>query len=252
MERWVGRVALVTGASAGIGEALVRKLAQLGMKVIGCARQIEKIEKLKNELKGIPGSVTAIQCDLSKEEEILAMFEKIRAEFGGVDVCVNNAGLAHPAPLLSGDTQMWRNMLDVNVLGLMICCREAYKSMQERKVDDGHIFLLNSMSGHRMINDGNTNFYSATKYAVTAITEGLRNELRDAKSHIRITAVSPGFVDTEFILRMYKDEKRAEEVRKIRKNLQPDDIADAVIYALQAPQHVQVHDILMRPTEQAF
>ncbi|KAL3876978.1 hypothetical protein ACJMK2_034748 [Sinanodonta woodiana] len=217
MDRWVGRVALVTGASAGIGEATVRKLAQLGMKVIGCARRTEKIEALKNELKGTPGSIVAIQCDLSKEDEILAMFEKIRTEFGGVDVCVNNAGLGHPAPLLSGDTTLWRHMLDVNVLGLMICCREAYKSMQERKVDDGHIFLLNSMSGHRMISDGNSHVYSATKYAVTAITEGLRNELRAVKSHIRVTAVSPGFVDTEFILRMYEDEKRAEEVRNIRK-----------------------------------
>ncbi|XP_022317772.2 dehydrogenase/reductase SDR family member 11-like isoform X2 [Crassostrea virginica] len=250
MERWVGRVALVTGASVGIGAAITRALVRQGMKVVGCARNVQQIEDLKKELKSEKGQLIPIKCDITNEEEILSMFGRIQSELGGVDVCINNAGLAHCAPLLSGSTADWKNMLDVNVLGLCICTREAFQQMRKNKVDDGHIFLINSMSGHRVIPSANGHFYSATKYAVSGLLEGIRNELQELKSHIRVTAISPGMARTEFEIRNMKSREEGERIYAEYKCLEATDLADAVIYALSAPPHVQIHDILLRPTEQ--
>lgn len=179
------------------------------------------------------------------------MFGKIKKEFGGVDVCVNNAGLSHDAPLLTGSTEQWRHMLDVNVLGLCVCTREAVKSMKERGVDDGHIFLMGSMSGHRVVPGApHIHFYAATKFAVKALTEGIRNELCAMNSHIRVTAISPGMAKTEFNSRMFPDDpERAEKTYTRYTPMTADDVTDSVIYALSAPIHVQVHDIWIRPTE---
>lgn len=251
MDRWAGRVALVTGASVGIGAAITRRLVKAGMKVVGCARGVEKIQAIAEELKDQPGSLLAIKCDLSKEEEILAMFDTIKKEYGGVDVCINNAGLAHDEPLLSGSTDKWRNMLDVNVLGLAICSRESFQSMKEKKVDDGHIVNINSMSGHRVIPNAATHFYAATKYAVTALNDGMRNEMRALKTNCRVTSICPGLVETEFAFRL--NEGKEDKAKKLYASLTcltADDITDAVIYALSAPASVQVHDILIRPTAQ--
>ncbi|XP_061182578.1 dehydrogenase/reductase SDR family member 11-like isoform X1 [Saccostrea echinata] len=250
MERWVGRVALVTGASVGIGAAITRALVKHGMKVVGCARNVQQIEAIKNELKSEKGQLIPVKCDLTKEEEILSMFGRIQDELGGVDVCINNAGLAHNSPLLSGSTADWRNMLDVNVLALCICTKEAFQQMQKNKVDDGHIFLINSMSGHRVIRNPGGHFYSATKYAVSGLLEGIRNELTQLETHIRVTSVSPGLVATEFQQRMHKSEEKGKAICSHFKCLEADDLADAVLYALSAPPHVQIHDILLRPTEQ--
>ncbi|XP_060124486.1 dehydrogenase/reductase SDR family member 11 isoform X1 [Zootoca vivipara] len=189
MERWKGRVALVTGASVGIGAAVARALVQHGMTAVGCARSVDKIEKLAAECQsaGYPGTLIPYKCDLSVEEEILSMFSAIKTLHQGVDVCINNAGLARPEPLLSGKTEGWRTMIDVNVMAVSICTREAYQSMKERSIDDGHIININSMNGHSVVPQSVVHFYSATKYAVTALTEGLRQELREAKTHIRAT-----------------------------------------------------------------
>ncbi|XP_045842282.1 dehydrogenase/reductase SDR family member 11 isoform X6 [Meles meles] len=230
MERWRDRLALVTGASGGIGAAVARALVQQGLKVVGCARTVGNIEgrgwyhvgqrkrsvsasspfleELAAECKsaGYPGTLIPHRCDLSSEEDILSMFSAVRSQHSGVDICINNAGLARPDTLLSGSTSGWKDMFSVNVLGLSICAREAYQSMKERKVDDGHIININS----------------ATKYAVTALTEGLRQELREAQTHIRATC------------------------------LEPEDVAEAVLYVLSTPPHVQIGDIQMRPTEQVI
>uniref|UniRef100_A0A3Q1EE37 Dehydrogenase/reductase SDR family member 11 n=2 Tax=Acanthochromis polyacanthus TaxID=80966 RepID=A0A3Q1EE37_9TELE len=253
MDRWKGRVALVTGASVGIGAAVAKELVRCGMKVVGCARNVDQIQELAEECKsaGYSGVLVPIKCDLTKEEEILSMFATIKEQHNGVDVCINNAGLAHPEPLLAGKTSGWRNMLDVNVIGLSICTREAYQSMKERNVDDGHIININSMSGHRVIPNADVHFYSATKYAVTALTEGLRQELREAKSHIRATCISPGVVATEFAPRLYShDPDRAAASYTRFTPLEAIDLANAVIYVLSAPPHVQIGDIQMRPVEQ--
>ncbi|XP_010625094.1 dehydrogenase/reductase SDR family member 11 isoform X3 [Fukomys damarensis] len=179
------------------------------------------------------------------------MFSAVRSQHSGVDICINNAGLARPDTLLSGSTSGWKDMFNVNVLALSICTREAYQSMKERNVDDGHIININSMCGHRILQDSVMHFYTATKYAVTALTEGLRHELREAQSHIRATCISPGLVETQFAFKLHdKDPERAAATYERIKCLKPEDVAEAVIYVLSCPPHVQIGDIQMRPTEQ--
>ncbi|XP_038060830.1 dehydrogenase/reductase SDR family member 11-like [Patiria miniata] len=262
MQRWAGRVALVTGASAGIGQSTARALVRHGMKVIGCARNIKTIEEDAKVLSGdtsVTGSLHAIKCDLTKEEEILAMFAEIKEKFGGVDVCVSNAGINHadsmtsPMGILNGETAKLRDMFEVNVLAVAICCREAVKQMEEKGATDGQLLVTNSLSGHRLTTK-DTYFYAVTKHAVTALVEAIRRELREKKNHIRIAQISPGIVETEFRERMYPGDNR-DKARKLYKTMEPllaDDITDSMLYVLGAPTHVQVHDILIRPTEQKF
>ncbi|XP_053310298.1 dehydrogenase/reductase SDR family member 11 isoform X2 [Spea bombifrons] len=255
MERWKDRVALVTGASAGIGAAVARALVQHGMKVVGCARSVDKIEKLAAECQsaGFPGTLIPYKCDVSNEEEILSMFSAIKTLHQGVDVCINNAGLARPEPLLNGKTEGWRTMIDVNVLAVSICTREAYQSMKERNVDDGHIININSILGHIYQCFNFAHFYCATKHAVTALTEGIRQELRELNSHIRVTSISPGGVETEFAYRLFdKDPHNSENLYAGRPCLSSGNISDAVLYVLGAPAHVQVHELIVRSTEEVL
>ncbi|XP_047247951.1 dehydrogenase/reductase SDR family member 11-like isoform X3 [Girardinichthys multiradiatus] len=242
MDRWTGRVALVTGASVGIGAIIAKELVRFGMKVVGCARNVDKIQALAVECQtaGYSGVLIPYKCDLTSVEDIQSMFAAIKAKHKGVDVCINNAGVAHPEHLLSGKTSGWKNMLDVNVLALSICSREAYQSMKERKIDDGHIMNLNS----------DVHFYTVTKYAVSALTEGLRQELREAKTHIRATSISPGMVETEFIYRLYSDNpEKAKAAYSRFKTLEAIDVANAVVYVLSAPPHVEIGELLFRPVE---
>ena len=177
----------------------------------------------------------------------MSLFQTIRQQWGGVDVLVNNAGLGHREPLMTGKTEAWREMLDVNVLALCICTREAIKDMSDRN-RPGHIIHISSMSGHRVpLYSG---VYAASKYAVRALTEGLRQELREAEQNIKISSISPGFVETEFAEKYSKSKERAKEVYSRFPVLQPEDIANAVWYILSQPDYVQVHDILLRPTQQ--
>ncbi|XP_041359718.1 dehydrogenase/reductase SDR family member 11-like isoform X2 [Gigantopelta aegis] len=248
MERWVGRVVLVTGASMGVGDATARLLASLGMKVVGCARSIDKLKKLADDIKASGrGEMLPVKCDLTKEKDILGMFAEISRQWGGVDVCVNCAGLALEAPIIDGDKDKWRNMWEVNVMALCLCTQESVKSMRQRGVDDGHIININSLSGHRV---GKSHFYSATKYAVTALTEGVRWELRGINSHIRVTSISPGLIKTHFAETMYGSASAAQELYTARQALQAEDIAKMIEFALAAPEHVQIHELMVRPTEQ--
>lgn len=250
MQRWVGRVALVTGASSGIGKAIAARFAKHGMKVVASGRKMERLQELAVECQSFPGSIIPMQCNLREEKEILDMFEKIRVELGGVDICVNNAGLINNAPLLSSPTDKWREMLDVHILALCICSREAVKSMRERNVDDGFIINMCSMGGHRMVYRPTSHFYCATKFAVRAISDGLINELRLLKSNIRVLQLSPGLVETE-IFERDQGKKASERTFSKFQCLRPDDVVDSVIYGITAPPHVLVTDILIRPTEQS-
>ncbi|XP_028320379.1 dehydrogenase/reductase SDR family member 11-like [Gouania willdenowi] len=248
MQRWKDRVALVTGASVGIGAAIAAELVR-------CARDVDKIQKLAAECQSsaFAGVLVPFRCDLTNEEEILSMFAAIKAEHKGVDVCINNAGLAHPQSLLSGKTSSWKNMMDVNVLALSICTHEAYQSMKERNVDDGHIIHVNSLCGHRLIKFADLQFYTATKYAVTALTEALKQELRGEKSHIRATCISPGLVETKFFSRFYcNDAQKSAAVHTNCKAVEAVDVANAVIYVLGAPPHVQIGDVLIQHVEETL
>ncbi len=245
LEAWKDKVALVTGASSGIGRAVAQALSQGGMRVVGCARSIDKLHALRDELG--PESFLPIKVDLRDEGSILSMFDQIRSAWGGVDVLINNAGLGHKTALMDGDTEQWREMLDVNVLALCVCTREAITDMQKRG-DEGHVIHISSMSAHRVPNGSGV--YSATKFAVRSLTEGLRMELRAAKSAIRVGSVSPGFVETGFAEHYTGSADQAREIYSRFKVLQSKDVADAVVYLLDCPAHMQIHDILIRPTDQ--
>lgn len=247
MERWKSQVALVTGASSGIGRAVAVALFHAGMKVAVCARRWERLKELQTELGASDEQWLSLEANLRDEASIHQMFTTIREEWGGVDVLINNAGLGHNSPLVSGDTEMWRETLEVNVLALSICTREAVQDMM-RQGHAGHVIHISSMSGHRV--PGGSGMYSASKYAVRALTEGLRKELRHQQSDIRVSAISPGFVETEFAALYHQSDEAAEETYSRFKTLEAKDIADSVVYVLGAPPYMQVHDILIRPTRQ--
>ena len=242
MELWRGKVALVTGASSGIGQACALRLAQEGMVVVAAARRLERLKRLAEAHPNIH----AMAVDLRDTEAIVALFERIRRELGGVDVLINNAGLGRRAPLMSGETEHWREMLEVNVLGLAVCTREAIADMTRE--DKGYVIHISSMAGHRT--PPGSAMYSATKFAVRSLTEALRQELREAESSVRVTAISPGFVETEFAEVYSGDPEAAARTYGRFEVLKSEDIADMVVYALSAPQHMQLHDMLVRPTEQ--
>ena len=254
---WVGKVAIVTGASAGIGLDLIRALASSGIKTIGCARNISKIEVAASNTKGnVSGEISAFKCDVSKEEEVKSMFEMAGRKYGGVDILVNNAGLAYDAPLLSGSTEEWKAMLEVNVLGLSMCTREFFQKHQQRQAEIGYIINISSIVGHIVSRSPSSHFYSASKFAVTSLTEGTRHELRDIKSNIKISQVSPGLVNTEFQGRKTKDMLKAAEYYRegLERNscIEAGAISDSIVYLLSTPPHVCVHELIIRPLQQSF
>ncbi|KAK2142751.1 hypothetical protein LSH36_918g00016 [Paralvinella palmiformis] len=253
MERWSGRVVIVTGASSGIGAALVERLVKCGVKVVGCARHIQPIENLCVKLNGENGSLLAVKCDVTNEDEVLSLIERTREHFGGVDVCINNAGVAHTATFLSGTTENWKDMTNVNIMGVAMVTREAVKDMRSRGVNDGHIININSLSGHRVSGTSGPglNFYRMTKYAMTAMTECIRGELRKMKTKIRISQVSLGLTKTDIYQKIAGvSEEEAERYYSSRPHLGIGDIVDAVIYQLSAPPSVEVNDIIIRATQQ--
>ena len=249
LSQWQGKTALVTGASSGIGADAAEALAQAGMRVAVCARRTERLNDLVERLVGQGIVVQSFTCDLRVASQISHLFTAIRAQWGGVDVLINSAGVGFKQPLMTGDTDAWRTMLDVNVLALSLCTREAVSDMR-RRGDRGHVVHVSSMSGHRIVSSGG-GFYAATKFAVRALTEGLRRELRAAGSQIRVSALSPAVVETEFASVYHGDDTAgaAESYRRFTV-LQPRDVTQAMCYVLGAPEHAEVHDVLIRGTQQ--
>uniref|UniRef100_A0A182PHM3 Dehydrogenase n=1 Tax=Anopheles epiroticus TaxID=199890 RepID=A0A182PHM3_9DIPT len=240
MERWTGKVAVVTGASSGIGAAIAKDLAKAGMITIGLARRVERVDQLKQQLpKEAAVRLHAMKCDVSIDTDIERTFQRITDTFGGVDVLVNNAGIVRQNNLLDvGTTADLRAVMDTNVTGLVLCSQWAYKSMVERKVN-GHIVHISSIAGHMVPNFPKLNIYSGTKHAVRAITETMRQELRDAGTKIKVTSVSPGAVKTEILDSAVLPENMP--------FLEAEDISAAVLYAIGTPPHVQVHEIIIKP-----
>ncbi|MEL7370220.1 MAG: SDR family NAD(P)-dependent oxidoreductase [Myxococcota bacterium] len=244
IERWRGRVAVVSGASAGIGASVARALSQSGLKVAIGARRIEPLEALVKE-RG-DASVWAHPLDVQSADSVDAFYAALLSHWGTVDVLVNNAGVGFRGDLWTQPVEQWASMLDVNVLGLLRMTQPALQQMMAN--GRGHIFNVSSMAGHRV--PPRTSVYSATKYAVGALTEGLRKDLRSVKSPVRVTAISPGFVNTEFIDAYIGNADEAKSIREGYPLLTGADVASAVVYALGAPDHMQVHDVLIRPTDQ--
>eukprot|EP00884_Botryococcus_braunii_P022818 jgi/Botrbrau1/921/Bobra.0167s0034.1 len=259
IERWRGKVALVTGASSGIGWSICEALALAGLRVVAVARRRERLELLQQVLvdKRVPiADFLPVVCDITKEAEVVALPRIIvkRWPEAGVDVLVNNAGLGrNNAHLLDGSTASWVEMISTNVLGLCMCSREAVQDMK-RRGSFGHIINISSMSGHRVAFGGTGGgFYAATKHAVRALSEGLRQEARENKLPLRVSCISPGLVETEFARVSHFG--NADAARKSYGSFAPlkaDDVAQAVVWCLAAPDHVDINDVLMRPIEQPF
>lgn len=192
MERWNNKVAVVTGASSGIGVAIVKTFLNNGLRVIGLARRLERVEDIKKDLpKHLQTKLTALNCDVADVQSVNEAFDKIIAHFGGVDILVNNAGCLKFGQLVTMNVADVQQVLQTNVMGVVYCTQRAFKSMKERKFD-GHVVLINSITGHHVVSTvgGNApefNIYPASKFAITAITEIYRQEFKALGTKIKVT-----------------------------------------------------------------
>jgi NADP-dependent 3-hydroxy acid dehydrogenase YdfG len=219
-------VLLVTGASTGIGAATARQAKEAGYDVVLAARSADKLEALASELGGL-----AVPADVSKWEDNEALVKRTLDEHGRLDAVFANAGFGGARGWLKGSPEEWREMLETNVLGAAYTARAAIPALTESK---GHLLITSSVAGRRVLPGS---FYSVTKHAVTAMGEALRQDLDG--SGVRVTLIEPGMVDTPFF------DNRPQNA------LEADDIARAVLYALSQPPHVDVNEILVRPTAQS-
>lgn len=241
------KIALITGATSGIGEACAKKFAQGGYKVIITARRGELLDKLRTALEAEGAEVLPLAFDVRDRQSVKTAIDSIPEEWREIDVLVNNAGLARGLePEYEGDFDDWDQMIDTNIKGLLNMTRFIVPGMVER--DRGHVINIGSVAGDAAYSGGNV--YCATKSAVKTITDGLRIDV--AHSSVRVTNIKPGLVETNFSnIRFHGDNDRADNVYKGIKPLTGDDIADVVFYATSAPAHVQIAEVLVLATHQA-
>jgi NADP-dependent 3-hydroxy acid dehydrogenase YdfG len=227
-----GKTLLVTGASSGIGQALCDLLVDRGANVLGVTRRPALLSE----------NVSPIVADLTQREQVAAIFQGL----GKIDGLVNCAGVAYLSRIIDGNPADWDEMWRVNVMALSLCCQ---LSLKHFPTSGGRIVNVSSMSGHRVPPSGG--FYAPTKFAVRAITDALRTELKSVKSLIQVACVSPGFVDTPLLDQYFRGrEQSLTQTKAAMKMLEPGDVAWAILTILEAPPHVEVGDILMRSAEQ--
>ncbi len=243
----MSKLALVTGASSGIGEAIACRLAENNFELIITGRRKDRLENLKKKIElNYKTNVNILCFDIRSKKEvdnIIGEFKRINE----VEVLINNAGLsAGLSPIHECDTDDWDRMIDTNIKGLLYISRKIIPYMVSNK--KGHIINIGSIAGRNVYANGNV--YCATKFAVDALTQGMRADL--LPHGIKVSQIAPGAVETEFsIVRFHGDEKKAGEVYKGFEPLIADDIADAAIYILSRPAHVNINDMLIMPTAQA-
>lgn len=219
-------VFIITGASSGIGEATARQAAQAGHRVVLAARSAEKIEAIAADIGGL-----AVPTDVTRWEDNEALVRRALGEYGRVDTIFANAGFGGARGWLKGEPEVWREMVLTNVLGAAYTVRAAIPALTDTK---GHALITSSVAGRRVLPGS---FYSVTKHAVTAMAEAVRQDLDG--TGIRVTSIEPGMVDTPFF------------DNPVSNALEADDIARAVMYAVSQPPHVDVNEILVRPTAQS-
>ena len=247
MAKLEGKVAVITGASSGIGEATAEALAAEGASVVVAARREDRLSDLVERINGQNGGkALSVECDVSDEEQAHALIRKAKDELGRVDILVNNAGVMQLSKIEKGLSDEWRRMFDVNVLGLLYATDAAVQVMKEQ--GSGHLINVSSVAGRK--SGPLRGAYAGTKFAVNAISEALRQELLE--DNIRVTMVEPGAVETELTSHI-TDEEAQEGINAIYELdiLQPEDIASAIAYCVVQPERVSVNEILIRPTQQA-
>ncbi|HDH5000406.1 TPA: SDR family oxidoreductase [Staphylococcus aureus] len=224
------KIAVVTGAGSGIGEAIATLLHEEGVKVILAGRNKDKLQNVANQLA--QDSVKVVPTDVTKKEKVDELIKIAQQTFGGLDIVINSAGQMLSSKITDYQVDEWDSMIDVNIKGTLYTAQAALPTMLEQS--SGHLINIASISGFEVTKS--STIYSATKAAVHTITQGLEKEL--AKTGVKVTSISPGMVDTA-ITAAYNPTDR--------KKLEPQDIAEAVLYALTQPKHVNVNEITVRP-----
>jgi len=246
-----GSVALVTGASSGIGEATARTLAARGAKVALVARRVEKLEKLASEIAGHGHTALAIEADITDQQQAIDAVKRTVGDFGRLDILVNNAGVMLLGPMADAPTEEWDRMIDINLKGLLYMTHAAVPHLREAAGDSprGVSDIVNISSVAGRVASAGAGVYNLTKFGVGAVSESMRQEW--SKDRVRITIIEPGAVSTELT-----DHLRPEIRDSVRarfddiKALEAHDIAEAIEYAVTRPAHVSINEILIRPTAQ--
>ncbi|MBD3887257.1 SDR family NAD(P)-dependent oxidoreductase [Phormidium tenue FACHB-886] len=241
-----GKVAIITGASSGIGKATAIALAEEGAYVAIAARRGDRLNELAQQIEASGGKALPIVTDVTDEAQVNDLIQKTNAVLGRIDILVNNAGIGALGTIEEGDPAEWRRQFDLNVLGLLYATHAVLPIFKAQGV--GHVVNLSSVAG-RTARAG-VGVYNATKWGVNALSEALRQEVH--KHNIRVTIIEPGLVATEFVDNITDPvAKQTIEARfKAITPLQPEDIAGAIAYAVTQPPHVNVNEILIRPTQQ--
>ena len=241
-----GKVVVITGASSGLGEAAARLLSAQGATVVLGARRVDRLRSLADELTGSGGKTIAIATDVTRYDQVKRLVDAAVHTYGRIDVMINNAGLMPQSPLERLKIDDWNRMIDVNIKGVLYGIAAALPYMKQQKA--GHIINVSSVAGHKVRPGGAV--YAATKHAVLALSDGLRQEVKSY--NIRTTVISPGAVATE-LPNSVTEPDIAENIRKIYEIAIPaESFARAVIFAISQPEDVDVNEILFRPTRQEF
>ncbi|MBT8211235.1 MAG: SDR family NAD(P)-dependent oxidoreductase [Eudoraea sp.] len=240
------KTVLITGATSGIGLATARAFANGHYRLVLCGRREERLKALKTEL-GKQTELVTLNFDVRDKEKVFDAISSLPDPFSNVDILINNAGNAHGLdPIDSGSVEDWEAMIDINVKGLLYVSKAILPQMVSRK--SGHIINIGSTAGKEVYPKGNV--YCASKHAVDAINQGMRLDLN--AYGIRVGAVNPGLVETEFSQVRFKgDTKRAETVYQGYQALKPEDIADIILFVVTRPYHVNIADLVVMPTAQA-
>ncbi len=242
------KVAIVTGASSGIGYATALALSKAGAKVAAGARRTDRLESLQKEIANNGGEVLIQKLDVTKKADCDAFVDAVIKKWGTVDILVNNAGVMPLSFFKNLKVDEWDQMIDVNIKGVLYCTAAVINHMVDKK--SGHIINVSSVAGRIVFPAGSV--YCATKHAVAAFSEGLRQEFSQ-RANIRVTCIEPGEVATE-LLNTITDKSLEKYVQSAKQReaqqLQSEDIANAILFAIESPPHMNVNEILIRPTTQ--
>lgn len=240
------KVVIVTGASSGIGYSTALKLSKAGAKVAAGARRVEKLESLKKEVQQDGGEILVKKLDVTKKEDCDSFINLVNQTWNRIDILINNAGIMPLSFFKNLKVSEWEQMIDVNLKGILYCTAAVIPYMITKK--SGHIINLSSVAGRIVFPAGSV--YCATKHAVTAFSEGLRQELSQ-RYNIKVTCIEPGVVSTE-LPNTITDKSLESFVKSVKEmeSLKADDIANAIIYSLDSPPYLNINEILLRPLSQ--